>query len=173
VHQMRVRMILEELALKSVSTYNLHLRFLKLLCKVQNQFYFLCINNLNRLFAETKVPYLHLSSSFWIKGVASRTIWYNTPSFLESTLNTSDFNLFSTWSYPKKILYFLQLNFPIIVETSDAARERDFCSCIALSKPASSKLKPLSLNIKAVKSIGKPKVSYNSNALAPFTSLYR
>jgi hypothetical protein len=56
------------------------------------------------------------------------------------------------------------------VDISEAARERDFCSCMEASNSDSLKDKFFSFKIKAVKSFGKPKVSYNSNAFAPETS---
>ena len=102
----------------------------------------------------------------------SKTIWYKIPSFLESTLRILVILAsFSVWSYPTNVSTFPGIKTDqSSVETSEAARERAFCFCNSVSKPASSKLNPLSLRIKAVKSIGNPKVSYNSNAFSPETS---
>jgi hypothetical protein len=102
---------------------------------------------------------LHLQD----KMVLSKTIWYITPSFRVHFTNSCDFcfTFCLIIAYERFCISSTKI-FQSSVETSEAARERVFCSCMALSKPASSRLNSFSKN-QSRQIDWKPKVSYNSN----------
>ena len=71
-------------------------------------------------------------------------------------------------SYPTKFSFLNSLRIIQSPTFEDVApRDLDFCLPISFSNPSLSISNPLSFAISLVKSKGKPKVSYSSNAFSP------
>jgi hypothetical protein len=113
-----------------------------LFCKMQNQVIFFCVDDFDRFIGRNQRSFItNLSSTFWIKWVLSKTIWHSI--FYYPLFEYEWFHVTFCLIVTYKCFYISgNQHDQSSVETSDAARERFFCSCIAMVKPASSSSNP-------------------------------